>query len=100
MTLIAGNTFTSGSGDFPVANTWYHFAIVRNGTTTTLYKNGTSYLSLTDTANYTTPYIVIGNAYQTSRNGVIGYMDDFRVTSGLARYTANFTPPTAALPTY
>ena len=100
MTLIAGNTSAQGSGGFPVVNTWYHFAIVRNGTTTTLYKDGTSYLSLTDSANYTTPYIVIGNGYQTSRNGVIGYIDDLRITKGLARYTANFTPPTAALPTY
>ena len=26
-----------------------------------------------------------------------GYMQDFRITKGLARYTSAFTPPTAAL---
>jgi len=77
-------------------NTWEHIAIVRSGTTTTGYINGSSVGS-----HSFTPAAI--NAISIGRyNGspyfyYNGYLSDVRATSGLARYTANFTPPTAAL---
>ena len=79
-------------------NTWYHVALVRNSGTTRLYVDGTSVISQSDTTNYTGGNICIGGFYSTSFL-MYGYIDDFRVTRGIARYTATFIPPPVALPT-
>lgn len=76
-------------------NTWYHVAIVRNGTTTTMYLNGTSQGSFNDTTTYlvsTNTYI--GSSFDNAPANC--YIDEFRITANTARYTANFTPPTGA----
>jgi hypothetical protein len=94
----AGTSFYSAT---ITTGTWYHIAGVRNNGTITLYVNGTSVGSYSNTNS-------IGSASKTLYIGVQqtpiwylnGYIDDFRITNGLARYTANFTPPTSALPTY
>ena len=77
-------------------NTWYHTAVVRNSGTTKLYIDGTEEISISDSHDYTGTYMVIGGYYSTSYLHH-GYIQDLRVTKGLARYTANFTPPTASL---
>jgi hypothetical protein len=81
-------------------NQWYHFAYVRNGSGTnniTVYIDGTAEWQITNTTNLSsTTRITIGSRY----NGADffgGYISDVRVTKGLARYTSNFTPPSAAL---
>ncbi len=96
-TIYHGTTFTQSTGNVPATNTWYHTAVVRSSGTTKLYVNGTSIISVADTTNYTDQYFVIGGWYST---GFLlnGYIDDFRITKGVARYTANFTPPAAAFP--
>jgi len=77
------------------ANAWVHFALVKNGSTTTLYINGTSAGSFTDNNNYSsTARLRIGTEYTASGSyDWQGYIDDFRITKGYARYTANFTAP-------
>ena len=77
---------------------WNHVAIVKYGSTTKLYLNGTAAsLSTTDVpANDTTTQLQIGK----SSGAFNGYIDDLRVTKGIARYTANFTPPTAVFSNY
>jgi hypothetical protein len=42
--------------------------------------------------------IVIGAKQDTGVERFNGFIDDLRITKGIARYTANFTPPTAPFP--
>jgi hypothetical protein len=88
-------------GSVPI-NTWAHVAVCRSSGVTKMYLNGTNIGSpYTDTNNYSyiTQTIFGGNSFAFTSNNFPGYIDDLRITKGYARYTANFTPPTAALPT-
>lgn len=90
---IVGTTILS-------TNTWYHVAVARSGTSTKMFINGTQTGSTyTDTKVYTTEsgYPKIG--YWPATGGYSpGYYDEVRITKGVARYTSNFTAPTAAFP--
>lgn len=82
------------------ANTWAHLAFVRSGNTWTIYIDGVSQATTTQSISITsnTNAFTIG---ATAANGAFpfnGYIEDMRVTKGVARYTANFTPPNAAFP--
>lgn len=97
---IHGNAaYQIDSGWTPAANTWYHIAITRASGTTKIFVNGNTVV--TSTAQ---------NGINTTQNGFVlgfgavtgvyfnGYIDDFRITAGIARYTANFTVSSAAFP--
>jgi hypothetical protein len=81
-----------------ISNAWAHVAVVRSGTNVTLYQNGVSVGSGTSTRNYGGSSNVSIGAYVGTASFWDGYIDDLRVTKGVARYTSNFTPPTAPFP--
>ena len=92
-----------GNGGAATLNQWQHIAFSRSSGTLRIFVDGTvaSTVSfsnnLTDTAGVTigaTPQGAPGNATVALE----GYIDEFRVTKGVARYTATFTPPTAPFP--
>lgn len=87
----------TGLGTALSINTWYHVAVVRNGATITMYLNGTSIgtYSLTSslTSLMTTYTLNQVGAYNTSYYYMNGYLEDVRLTKGIARYLSNFTPP-------
>ena len=82
-----------------VASTWQHIALVRSGSASNnckLYVNGTNVASATNTADWTGQKVFIGdNNYTGTDYFFNGYIQDLRITRGYARYTANFTAPTA-----
>jgi hypothetical protein len=83
------------------ANVWQHWAVVRNGTQVHLYRDGASINSTINSAALNTanqPLTIGDSTHSTGSYPLNGYIDDLRITKGVARYTANFTPPTAPFP--
>jgi hypothetical protein len=81
-----------------VPNQWYHLAVSRSGTTVRGFVNGVLISSGTNSVNYGQAGATIGGLTSAAQL-VTGYISDLRVTRGVGRYTANFTPPTRALAT-
>jgi hypothetical protein len=88
--------------DVPL-NQWAHVATVRSGNQLFIFLNGVRVAYTT--INYTFPEPTLGFNIgrrwdNTSSNPFFdGYIDELRVTKGVARYTLNFTPPSTAFPT-
>ena len=93
---FAYGTTITGSSTI-VLNTWTHVAVSRYNGTLRLYINGNLDTSASSTDSITTNGLSVGQAYPNlSQEYFTGYIDDFRVTQGIARYIYNFTPPSAA----
>jgi hypothetical protein len=88
--------FGMGVGGFTL-NTWHHIAVVRSGSQITVYRDGIGGTpgSFPGSLFTASSALVIGtNLGGPTGRSAQGYIDDVRITKGVARYTANFTPPT------
>ena len=80
-------------------NTWTHIAAARQGTSLRFFVNGALSNTVTDSTNYSViPTLSYIASRYSATEALNGYIDDLRITKGVARYTANFTPPAAPFP--
>lgn len=78
------------------ANTWYHVALTRSGSTVRLFINGVleSAASSSATWDFSASGTLVGRGIWDGANGYFaGCMEELRVTKGVCRYTTDFTPP-------
>lgn len=107
--VVLGQILTGGTTAYTVTgtttvtqNAWHHVAMTRTGGNMRLFLDGnleaTTSVS-TAVMNQSNLEINIGHRYVTSPSThFTGYIDEIRITKGVARYTATFTPPSAAFP--
>lgn len=110
---IGGNSTTTGTSLYLYKNsggeasitgaasvtqsTWHHCAVSKSGSSVRLFLNGSQVgTTATNTASWgsSTSAPRVASWDQSSFLGQLnGYIDELRVTKGVARYTADFTPP-------
>lgn len=90
------NRISAPSGSL-VASVWQHIAISRVSGVTRLFVDGVQKgANYTDGTNYTNNGVLIGRNTATIDRDFNGNIDGWRVTKGVGRYSAAFSPP--ALP--
>ena len=95
-------TCMNSSNGVVSAGAWHHYAAVKNGSSGTLYIDGTSVATTTwnqGHSNTTRRIVLGGNDDGLNAYGLDGYLTDVRFTIGKALYTSNFTPNTSPLTT-
>ena len=90
---------TVRTGGTASANQWSHVAWTRSGSVNRIYLNGTEVGTYTASQDFQSSRgLTIGCNVVLTAERYVGYIDSLRITKGIARYTAAFTPPTAQFP--
>lgn len=95
-----GTTVTGNSGTAASTAAWQHVAWCYDGTTLRAFLGGVQQWSSAVALNFSTARPLVIGANFAGTGEFAGHIDDVRITAGVARYTANFTPPAAAFPNF
>lgn len=100
LNIFGSNILSQGDMTGLSTSTWMHIAFVRSGNNLYGFTDGVQRASSGSGASI--PSITSNKMYLASNNSPAGftdgYLDDIRLTKGVARYTSGFTPPTSAFP--
>jgi hypothetical protein len=96
-----GNAYLLVSNVTNSNNTWYYLAVVRSGTSVKIYRDGSQVASATVSSGavFNLGYngtLIGGGNWDGANSYFSGYIQDLRITKGVAR---TITTPTAAFPT-
>ncbi len=98
VTLVIYDTATTtkqaAAGSAISSQAWHHVAAVLNAGTMTVYLDGIGGTPVTLSTVYSVPNPY---NYRASVGGFSGFLDDFRISKGVALYTAGFAPPTTVI---
>ena len=98
---VSGSTTLRTSTTTIGATTWTNVAVTRSGSTCYMFVGGTLQgASFADATNYNQLNNLYVGTDRSSLNGLSGYLDDIRITNGVCRYTATYTPMTSTFPIY
>lgn len=102
--LAFGSSGDTPIGEFawsPSTATWYHVAVARASGTVRAFVDGSQIGSdvtnVEDISGSTAP-LMVGRINAVAGQYINGWLDDLRITKGIARYTAGFSPPAKAFP--
>jgi hypothetical protein len=102
---VTGRIYITATGSRAVTSTgtitagaWHHIAFVRDGNTLRLFIDGIADGTLDVTGiivnNITTPFRIGDLVVNTVESYFFnGWLDDIRISKGIARWTSDFTPP-------
>lgn len=84
----------------PVGDQWYHLAVARDDTNLYMFIDGVLIKTVANSATFhsATAPLSIG-MWSDGNQPLDGWIENVRITKGVCRYTATFTPPERAYPT-
>jgi hypothetical protein len=100
--IVNGQLVWYGTGTVAgtiAVDTWYHVAASRQGTNLRVFIDGVLVNTSTNNVNLSLGRVNIGSTGGLSYEFFQGWIDELRITKGISRYNATFTPPAAAFPT-